>query len=70
MRILGIILIVVGLFALAFGGFSWTKRHKVIDAGPIQAETRTRETVPLPPVFGGIAVAAGLVLVIADRRRV
>lgn len=69
MRILGIVLIVVGLFALAFGGISYTKKEKVLDLGPIQAETRRKETVPLPPLFGALAVVGGIALVIAGRKR-
>ena len=68
MRILGIALIVIGLVALAFGGISWTKREKVIDLGPIHAETEKRETLPLPPIFGGVAVAAGIALIVVSRR--
>jgi hypothetical protein len=69
MKIFGIVLIVVGLLALAFGGISWTKREKVIDLGPIQAETQKRETLPLPPIFGGVAVVAGIALVVMSGRR-
>jgi hypothetical protein len=69
MKILGIVLIVVGLLALAFGGISWTKREKVVDLGPIQAETEKRETLPLSPVFGILAVAGGIVLVVVDSRK-
>jgi hypothetical protein len=69
MKIAGIVLIVVGLIALAYGGFSYTKREKVLDLGPLQASTETRKTVPLPPIFGGVAVAAGVVLLIAGSRR-
>jgi uncharacterized membrane protein YidH (DUF202 family) len=69
MKIFGIVLIVVGLLALAFGGISWTKREKVVDLGPIQAETQKRETLPLPPIFGGVAVVAGIALVVVAGRR-
>ncbi len=68
MKIAGIVLIVLGLFALAYGGFSYTKREKVLDLGPLQASTETHKTVPLPPIFGGIAVAAGVVLLVAGSR--
>lgn len=68
MRILGIVLIVVGLIALAFGGISWTQNKKVVDIGPIQAERQEHHTIPLPPIFGGIAVAAGVVLLVAGGR--
>jgi hypothetical protein len=68
MRILGIVLIVAGLFALAFGGVSWTERKKVVDIGPIQAERQEHHMVPLSPIFGGIAVAAGVILLVAGGR--
>jgi uncharacterized membrane protein YidH (DUF202 family) len=69
MKIVGIVLIVVGLLALAFGGISWTKRETVVDLGPIQAQTEKKETLPLPPIFGALAVAGGIVLVVVGGRR-
>jgi uncharacterized membrane protein YidH (DUF202 family) len=68
MKILGIVLIVVGLIALAFGGISWTQSEKVLDVGPIQAERQERHTLPLSPIFGGVAVAAGVILLVAGGR--
>ena len=68
MRILGIALIVVGLISLALGGITWTQNKKVVDIGPIQAERQEHHTIPLPPIFGGIAVAAGVVLLVAGGR--
>jgi hypothetical protein len=69
MKIVGIILIVVGAIALAYGGISYTKREKVVDIGPIDVTTETRETIPLPPVLGGLALAGGIVLLIVGSRR-
>jgi len=68
MRVLGAILIVLGVVALALRGISYTKKEKVLDAGPIEASTTERRSVPLSPVVGGVAVVAGLVLVLAARR--
>jgi uncharacterized iron-regulated membrane protein len=68
MKILGIVLIVAGLLALAFGGFSWTERDKVVDLGPIQAERQEKHTLPLPPIFGGVAVAAGVILLVVGAK--
>jgi uncharacterized membrane protein len=61
--ILGIILIVLGIFALAYQGISYTKREKVVDLGPIHATKDTTKTIPLPPVLGGLALVGGIVLV-------
>ena len=68
MRVLGAILIVLGIVVLALRGISYTKKEKVLDAGPFQASTTERRSIPLSPVAGGVAVVAGLVLVLAARR--
>jgi uncharacterized membrane protein HdeD (DUF308 family) len=67
--ILGVVLIVLGLAALAYQGVSYTSREKVIDLGPIQATAERQKTVPLPPVLGIVAVGAGVVLLIAGVRK-
>jgi hypothetical protein len=69
MKIVGVVLIVIGIIALAYGGISYTKREKVLDIGPIEATTERRETIPLPPVLGGLALAGGIVLLIVGSRR-
>lgn len=69
MKIVGIVLIVIGLIGLAYGGISYTKREKVLDIGPIEATRETRETIPLPPVLGGLALAGGIVLLIVGSKR-
>jgi uncharacterized membrane protein YidH (DUF202 family) len=68
-KLIGVILIVFGLVALAIGGIDYTKREKVIDIGPITATTEKHETIPLPPVVGIVAVAAGVVLVVTGSRK-
>jgi hypothetical protein len=67
--ILGALLIVAGLVALAYQGITYTRREKVIDLGPIQATAERERTVPLPPVVGIVAVAAGVALVVAGVRK-
>ena len=67
--IVGIILIIIGVIAFAVGGISYTKREKVIDAGPLQVSADREKTIPLPPVLGGICLVGGIVLVIVGSRR-
>jgi len=62
-KAMGVLLIVLGLVGLAYGGFSYTKRDKIIDIGPIQATKETTRTVPLPPIAGALALICGVVLV-------
>jgi hypothetical protein len=66
---IGILLIILGVFALAYQGFTYTTHKKVLDIGPIEATKEEHKTVPLPPVLGGIALAAGAVLLFAGSKR-
>jgi hypothetical protein len=65
----GIVLIVLGLAALAYEGFSYTSRETVLDIGPLKATAERTRTVPLPPIFGVVAVVAGVALAIAGSRK-
>ncbi len=67
--LLGIALIVFGLAALAYQGFTYTTRETVIDIGPIKATADRERTVPLPPILGIVAVAGGVALMVAGSRK-
>jgi uncharacterized membrane protein HdeD (DUF308 family) len=67
LAILGIVLVVLGLGALAFQGFSYTSRETVLDIGPIKATADTEKTVALPPIAGVVAVIAGVAMIVAGR---
>jgi drug/metabolite transporter (DMT)-like permease len=70
-RIIGLVLVVLGIVALAWGGVFWTDRDTVLDAGPLEVQTEEREGFAVPPVLGIVAVIGGIVLLaIPDRRRV
>ncbi|HXD74794.1 MAG TPA: hypothetical protein VN628_13695 [Vicinamibacterales bacterium] len=68
MRVIGAVLIVLGLVGLLYGGFSYVKRDKIIDIGPIQATKTETKTIPLPPIAGAVALIAGVFLVVAPQR--
>ena len=68
LTIVGIVLIVLGIIALAYQGITYSTREKVIDIGPLKVEANKERTIPLPPVLGGVAIAAGVVLLIAGAR--
>jgi hypothetical protein len=67
--ILGLVLAVLGVLALVYQGFSYTRERNVIDIGPIHATADTREHVPLPPIVGGVALAAGVLLLVMGARQ-
>ncbi len=70
-RIVGLVLIVLGIVALVWGGVFWTDRDTVVDAGPLEVQTEETEGFALPPVLGVVSLIGGIILlVVPDRRRV
>ncbi|MGD1097836.1 MAG: DUF3185 domain-containing protein [Bryobacteraceae bacterium] len=67
-RAFGIGLIALGLFGLAWGGFTYTTREKVVDIGPIHATREKTHNIPLPPVAGAVALIGGIVLLVAGKK--
>jgi hypothetical protein len=67
--LVGIILIVIGIAALAYQGITYTTREKVVDLGPIQVTADKTKTLPLPPIVGGIALVGGIVLLVMGNKR-
>lgn len=61
----GLALIILGVIALAYQGISYTTQKKVLDVGPIQATKTEHTTIPLSPIFGGVALVGGIILMIA-----
>lgn len=68
-KLLGVALVVLGLLALVYEGFSYTTRETVFEAGPIEATTERERTVPIPPIAGVVAVIGGIVLLVAGTRK-
>lgn len=69
MALAGVVLLVLGILALAYQGFSYTSRETVLDIGPIQATADTTKTVAIPPIASGAAVVVGVVLLLAGSRK-
>jgi hypothetical protein len=67
-KTLGIILIVVGLIGVIWGGFSYTTSKKIIDLGPIQASHKETHDVPIAPLAGVAALIGGVVLLSTGKR--
>jgi len=69
MKALGIVLIVLGLVGVAYGGFSWTRKKTVVDAGPIEITTDKHERLPISPAIGAVLLVAGVVMVVSPAAR-
>jgi uncharacterized membrane protein len=64
----GILLIVLGVLALAYQGFTYTAPKRAVDVGPIHVTKDERHTVPLPPILGALALIGGIAFLVVDRR--
>lgn len=67
MRLLAIVLIVLGVIGLAYGGITYTRREKVLDVGPVELSADKEETIPFPPIAGGLCLVAGIALLVIRR---
>jgi LPXTG-motif cell wall-anchored protein len=68
-RTIGIFLLVIGAVMLIWTGFSFTKREKVVDAGPIHISADKEKSVNWPPYAGGILVIGGIALLLTGKKR-
>lgn len=67
--ILGVVLIILGVAGLIFGGFSYTSREKVVDVGGLHVTAETRKDVPIPLIVGGLVLAGGIAVVVVASRK-
>jgi hypothetical protein len=67
--VVGILLIIIGIVAFAYGGFSFTTTEKVAEIGPLKVEKERTRSLPLPPVLGALALAGGVILLVVGARR-
>jgi len=66
--LLGILLIAVGVIALAYQGITYTRNKTILEVVPIKAQVEEKRTIPLPPLLGGLSLAGGIALLVAGTR--
>jgi hypothetical protein len=64
----GILLIILGVLALGYQGINYTREKNVVDMGSMHVTKETHERIPLPPILGGLALAGGVILLVAGAR--
>ena len=69
MKLIGIVLVILGVVGLAYGGITWTTKEKVVDMVPLQVTHDKTQSLPLPPIAGGVCLVAGVVLLVAGGRQ-
>jgi uncharacterized membrane protein YidH (DUF202 family) len=68
MRLLGIVLVVLGIVALIYGGIGYDKETTVLDVGGIKATATEHKKLPIAPIVGVIAIVGGVALMMASKR--
>jgi uncharacterized membrane protein len=66
---IGIVLVVLGVLALAYQGITYTRQERVLDIGPVHATAEKHERISIPPLIGGLVLAGGIGLLFFDSRR-
>ena len=69
MKAIGLVLVILGILALVYGGVSYNRQRTVLDVGPFKATATEQKNVPLSPIVGGIALLCGVVLLVVPRKR-
>jgi uncharacterized membrane protein len=67
-RTVGILLVILGAVMLIWTGFTYTKKEKVVDAGPIEISADKQESVNWPPYIGGVLLVGGLVIIMTAKK--
>jgi hypothetical protein len=65
----GTVLVVLGALALAYHGFNYTHRDRVLDVGPMHVTTETQDRFPVPPILGGVSLVGGIVLLVVGGKK-
>lgn len=67
-RTIGIALIIIGVIMVIWTGFTYTKKEKIVDAGPLQISADRQKSVNWPPYLGGLLIVGGIVIVATAKK--
>jgi hypothetical protein len=69
MRILGIVLVALGVLALVYGGIDYNKSRTVLEVGSVSVTATEHKNIPVPAIVGVIALIGGVALLVGGKRR-
>jgi len=67
--IAGIVLVLLGIVGLSYNRITYTSKEKIAEIGPFEATAEKEKSIPLPPVFGGMALVAGIGLIVVGYKK-
>jgi hypothetical protein len=69
MKILGIIVLVLGIVMASFTGFDLITKKKVVDIGPLEVTADKKTPIYWSPITGGVLIVIGAALIIVDMKK-
>ena len=66
-NVIAVLLIVVGLLGVLYGGFTYTREKKVVDIGSVQITRQEHQRVPVSPIIGVVVLVSGVWLLMSGR---
>jgi uncharacterized membrane protein YidH (DUF202 family) len=69
MKILGIVLVALGVLALVYGGIDYNKSRTVLEVGSVSVTATEHKNIPVPAIVGVIALIGGVALLVGGKRR-
>jgi hypothetical protein len=69
MKLIGIVLVVLGILALVYGGISYSKNRTVLEVGPMSVTATEQKHIPVPAIAGVAALLGGVALLVVGKRR-
>lgn len=67
-KVIGFIVIVLGILMVAYTGFNYITTEKVVDIGPVQISKEKNHPVQWSPIIGGVLIAGGIVLLVSSKK--
>ncbi|MCX5800165.1 MAG: hypothetical protein NTX17_02075 [Candidatus Eisenbacteria bacterium] len=69
MKSIGILLVVLGVLALVYGGINYNKNRTVLQMGSMSVTATERKSIPVPAVVGVVVLIGGVALLVTGKRR-
>jgi len=69
MKTIGIVLLVIGILALVYGGINYTKNRTVLKVGSMNVTASEHRSIPIPAVAGVVVLLSGVTLLVVGNRR-
>lgn len=69
MKIIGVVLVVLGVLALVYGGINYSRNRTVLQMGSMSVTATEHKSFPVPAVVGVVVLAGGVALLVLGQRR-